>query len=37
MSSNKGRDKRRMSFSQMVFVGIAILVILSFVLSLFAV
>lgn len=37
MSSNKGRGNRRMSFSQMVFVGIAIFVILSFVLSLFAV
>lgn len=36
MSSNKGK-KNSMSFSQMVFVVIAVLVILSFVVSLFAV
>lgn len=31
--SKKKSDRRRMSFSQMVFVAIAVLVILSFVLS----
>lgn len=36
MSPNKGR-KNRMSFSQIVFIVIAVLVILSFVVTLFAV
>lgn len=36
MSNNKNKGRRRMSFSQMVFVGIAVLVILSFILSMVA-
>ena len=34
--SNKNKGRRRMSFSQMVFIGIAVLVILSFILSMVA-
>ena len=36
MSNKKNNRRRRMSFSQMVFVGIAVLVILSFILSMVA-